>query len=553
MMKYILNIFGFLCFFLKITSSLAINNAVDKSWYSAEQDEYTISSSEQMAGLSELVSSGINFSNKTIFLNKDVDLRQYIWCPIGTEQSPFSGIFDGNGYSVSISRISAGIYGGLFGNINSATIKNVKVSTEEELQSLTTIGAIAAVADMTSSIENCTHTGRLCSKGAIVSGGIVGISNGIIKSCCNQGNIINDGLGGDIVGGIVGVNTGSIINSYNESSVSGTGITGGILGQSKETYSKVKIIGCHNIGTISSSNINSKEGKAISGGLAGIICNMDILRCYNDGSVISYCYKNGEYDTESCAYSGGLVGIGYGNIQNSYNIGNVASRCLVETNDNSIGLSYVYSGGLIGYNNGNILSKFSYCYNAGLIYAFGQGKTRAYINYGGIEGDFSFFTADLKSCYTLDNISISEGGNVGVFVPLNKESGLEIKKEKLSSPAFLRTSKEIISLNDDSAFVYDRNKINKGFPMLNDVCTLGYERSNSNIIIYGHAKISEGVKGFYYWPSGLKEHMVEVEVSDRFSYPLDRLGYCIDYYYQAFVKLPDGVILKGEIQKIHFL
>ena len=80
----------------------------DIGWYLAdrEADAYTLGTEAQLRGLGALVgglSAGldpVSFQGVTFTLDRDVDLSAP-WVPIGTEEAPFSGVFDGGGHRVS--------------------------------------------------------------------------------------------------------------------------------------------------------------------------------------------------------------------------------------------------------------------------------------------------------------------------------------------------------------------------------------------------------------------------------------------------------------------
>ena len=71
-----------------------------------------------------------NLDAKYILI-KDIDLASENWTPIGTESAPFTGIFDGNGNTISNLNISGtyanGAQIGLFGYANGAELTNVKL------------------------------------------------------------------------------------------------------------------------------------------------------------------------------------------------------------------------------------------------------------------------------------------------------------------------------------------------------------------------------------------------------------------------------------------
>ncbi|MGN1201614.1 MAG: InlB B-repeat-containing protein [Candidatus Caccovivens sp.] len=72
-----------------------------------------------------------NFSGKYFALQNDIDLSGKTWQPIGDSTIPFSGVFDGNGYTISGMTCSLQEqfgWHGLFGVTGDAVIKNLTVS-----------------------------------------------------------------------------------------------------------------------------------------------------------------------------------------------------------------------------------------------------------------------------------------------------------------------------------------------------------------------------------------------------------------------------------------
>ena len=123
------------------------DGTADTSWYYNNQDatEYTITTAEQLAGLSKLVHNGgstvTDFDGKTIYLDADIDLGGHSWVSIGYirgsgmfQNNPFKGTFDGKGHTISNivqETIGSNEPGGLFGNVNGGTITNVKLQNVE--------------------------------------------------------------------------------------------------------------------------------------------------------------------------------------------------------------------------------------------------------------------------------------------------------------------------------------------------------------------------------------------------------------------------------------
>lgn len=161
--------------------------------------------------------------------------------PIGSDQTPFAGTYEGNGYTISGLYIdSANNNVGLFSNISSS-------------------GQIFGLSISSAQVQ-----------GASVVGSIAGVNNGLIQYCFNDSTVI-----GSNAGGIVGLNAGSILDSYNSGDVSGSN-NGGIAGSNTGTISRA-----YNSGTISngggiayqsdgiisySAFINTNSSAVISGG-----------------------------------------------------------------------------------------------------------------------------------------------------------------------------------------------------------------------------------------------------------------------------------------------
>ena len=121
------------------------DGTADTSWYNETDTEFVLTTSEQLAGLAELVDGGNSFAGKTITLSGNVDLyaedekgNRIPFNPIGhsSNSQSFNGTFDGQGHTISNmyeqSDLSAwqyeGEYYGLFAYTNGATIKNVTVA-----------------------------------------------------------------------------------------------------------------------------------------------------------------------------------------------------------------------------------------------------------------------------------------------------------------------------------------------------------------------------------------------------------------------------------------
>ncbi|MDE6298551.1 MAG: hypothetical protein K2M10_02725 [Muribaculaceae bacterium] len=96
-----------------------------------ENGVISLSTPQQLAGLAKAVNAGDSFKDKTIKLEKDIDLNNLNWTPIGMTGKPFNGHFDGQGHTISNLSITQKVAAnpvGLFGYVSESQegLKNVK-------------------------------------------------------------------------------------------------------------------------------------------------------------------------------------------------------------------------------------------------------------------------------------------------------------------------------------------------------------------------------------------------------------------------------------------
>ena len=142
----------------------------------------TISTAEELAKVAEEIAAG-NEEYTSIMLGGDIDLAELVqtrsavasnWTPIGTEEKPFIGVFDGNGYTiknlalVASEAIEGKVHTGFFGYAKNATIKNVtfenvyiNIPCLDIDHSQGHIGAVAGTLEGTSVVENVTVKGDI--------------------------------------------------------------------------------------------------------------------------------------------------------------------------------------------------------------------------------------------------------------------------------------------------------------------------------------------------------------------------------------------------------
>jgi len=150
--------------------------------------------------------------------------------------TPYTGTFDGCGYTISnlsvASNATAGVFNneGLFKTIGiNGVVKNLGMINPSVKPDSGYAGAICGT--NYGSIENCYNLGGEISVASMYGGGIVGDNQGAIRECYNTGSVTSQN--GSSIGGIAGCthNGGMIIDCYNTGAITGAWYVGGICGQ----------------------------------------------------------------------------------------------------------------------------------------------------------------------------------------------------------------------------------------------------------------------------------------------------------------------------------
>lgn len=104
------------------------------------------------------------------------------WTPIGTQEAPFTGTFDGDGHTIRGLYVESNDLGGLFGAL-SGTVKNVRL---EDAWIRGNAAAGAAAAWNSGSIRNVSTDAVVGAYG--LAGGLAGVNEGEIKRCFTTGS-----------------------------------------------------------------------------------------------------------------------------------------------------------------------------------------------------------------------------------------------------------------------------------------------------------------------------------------------------------------------------
>lgn len=216
-------------------------------------------------------------------LVKDIDLStatlDLAQKPIGSEETPYSGIFDGAGYEISNLNLVGETHVALFAYVNKATIKNLTVSGTVTASGRYAAGIVAYAGTDAVRIEKCHN--QCTVTGMEYIAGIVAYFKGtdsvsseepksVIDNCWNSGTINALDETQSDAGGIVGSawNIGWIKNCLNTGRITTCEVAppqpylGGICGK---TYSFVRIENCYN----AVAPITASESKKYVRGIAG--------------------------------------------------------------------------------------------------------------------------------------------------------------------------------------------------------------------------------------------------------------------------------------------
>jgi hypothetical protein len=270
--------------------------AVDSEDHHEETGERTITVTE---GPTE-ISSCADFENIANDLAGSYLLMNDLPCAgeenaimVGTNDNPFTGIFNGNGHTITVAIDVDDNYIGLFRKLSGATIENVRIAGS--VAGATAVGALAGVAD-DSTIKYVGSTATVTGTVAAI-GGLAGwISNGSqISNSYSHGNVNASGTYG--AGGLVGTlfNGAGIDRSYATGAVTGYIDVGGLAGK-----------GDSGAGTISRSfAAGHVTGNINVGGFIGEKLVATLVNDYFDSETTGMGANCAGDTSDACSYANG--------------------------------------------------------------------------------------------------------------------------------------------------------------------------------------------------------------------------------------------------------
>jgi hypothetical protein len=337
--------------------------------------------------------------DKCFILEANIDLTGYSITPVGDFiHGIFTGVFEGNGHSVSNATINlpgqnyVGLFGylGHPGEIRNLRVENVDVSGNNPVGGL--VGCMAYTHAVVNNVEvSGSVKGGGGSMGAV--GGLCGVNeSGTVRNSFSTA-VVN---GNYAAGGLCGENIrGSIIDCHASGDVIGTWEVGGLCGRNSEgtitnVYATGLVTGSVFVGGLCGWN-NRTIDAGFGGGNVNGISDVGGLCGGNDtGGILSNCYSTGSVNGTD--YVGGCVGINIARIEGSYATGTVTA-------------TGNFSGGLCGR---NYFGTIANSYSMGPV----MGNTA-----GGVCGINENGTVTM--CYSIS--SVGGTGRIGGLCGLNAE------------------------------------------------------------------------------------------------------------------------------------
>lgn len=327
------------------------------------ENPYQIATAEQLALLAQQTNNGTGGDAYYILTNDIIlnDGDSLLWTPIGNVGA-FTGVFDGNNYTISGLYENGQKISGLFALTENATLRNIVLENATVLEYeqafvYTAIGGILVGIAKNTNILNCSVNGMIEIFSAVSSGGLVGRceidtevnDTVLIKNCVNEARVTENECTGGIVGKTV-VNNGNLVidNCVNKGYINGWTFSGGMVGNGDFI-----IKNCNNFGEI------------ISEGTAGGMAGQGGLSCS-----IVYCFNHESGKVTGGMNTGGIIGTAIKTVMSC--CGNAALITGIDDDE-------IMVGGISGAD-GTIYN----CYNRGDITAIYTTEDPLLIQMGGI-------------------------------------------------------------------------------------------------------------------------------------------------------------------------
>ena len=374
-------------------------------WYQEgmTDGEFVIKNEVELYQVGLLVAGGHDFAGQTVTLGNDITINSYDnWMPIGTEEKPFSGTFDGAGHMISNLVIDnqTDTYTGLFGFVKGATPNSQYTATSQLFDNGTFNESIIAETNYSAALKDLTLTDVNIKATFEQVGALVGhASNTYISGITVESGTISapesaGGIAGRMYGStMVGCSTGEGLSIIDGGWEQGDDVYnfGGLVGATRNSEDTTSTYLNAIVGSENSASVSTY---LTAGGIGGIVGHVGgnmplvVYDCTNYGSLT--VTGNNQITAVFQAVVGGIGGLAQGSNDNVIalcdNYGTISS-----TSDGTpgclSGIANYYSGILYKCNNYGEISGNAY-YTAGMVSHGGTITVDGCANHGAVENGY---------------------------------------------------------------------------------------------------------------------------------------------------------------------
>ena len=306
-------------------------------------DPYLISNLYELYWLERQVNEAKNtFAGNYIRQTADIDASPIAtwfatrgWQPIGSNTVKFGGVYDGGGFAIDRLYIKGYDLCGLFGRIESSTLKNIRL-TNANINCSGWSGALVGHAAVSSVLSNCSVSGSVTGISSSYIGGLAGMiqSGTLIENSSSSCTV----KGGNNIGGLAGLISSSTVRScFSTGTVTGGSNVGGLAGRFDGSGNTSYLI----TQSYSTATVNGSDN------VGGLIGNLGTV------TTVSQCYSTGAVNAVSTA--GGFAGTNSG----------IITDCYTHSTVNRISGTDAVFGGFIGSSSSSV--SISNCYATGAV------------------------------------------------------------------------------------------------------------------------------------------------------------------------------------------
>lgn len=290
-----------------------------------EAEPYVVSSYNDLVKFATMINGGDEYSSAYYALTSDVDCGEKQLKPIGNDNHPFCGVFDGQWHVIKNAVfVAEGNYDGLFGKVGengllkNFGVKKFKMTGYGAVSSAPIAGVYASSRAVTNvfadgEIDITFNIDSLSKPRRVAVGGFIAELTGKAADCYAEVDVTVNYEEYDrtsVVGGFAGRISGEVVRCYANGSVFNIGpkhtgfesllYTGGFAGSIDGTDKRAAVIAsCISFGNVSVANGWQRYG----GNFVGRDQYADIVDCYYDKTVVLSI--NGDFGGYSFEYKKG--------------------------------------------------------------------------------------------------------------------------------------------------------------------------------------------------------------------------------------------------------